>query len=162
MDLAAALRRGVLLDTNILLLLGVGLVRADLVGRFKRTEAYQRRDFIRLHQWIRHANRVVTTPHILAEFSNLFFRGASRGRESPMAALNAIRAMAEIVVVRDEWIASPELLRLGVTDVGIVVVACREQILVMTDDAALFRQLETEQCAVVNINHLRSDEFLRN
>lgn len=162
MDAAAALRRGLLLDTNILLLLGVGLIRAELVDRFKRTASYSRRDYNLVLRYSGRAGRLVTTPHILAEFSNLFFAGISKGSVSPANAIAAIREMTEFVIVKNDWIQSPDLARLGVTDVGIVIAARRERVLVMTDDAALYRRLESEQCAVRNINHLRSHEFLGN
>ena len=63
--------RGVLVDTNLLLLLFVGSYDLERIERFKRTMQFTRDDFARLVALLGVFERRVTTPHILTEVSNL-------------------------------------------------------------------------------------------
>ena len=62
---------GLLIDSNLLLLLFVGLRDRDRIQKFKRTAQFTIRDFERLAAFIRRFKEVVTTPSILTEVSNL-------------------------------------------------------------------------------------------
>jgi GntR family transcriptional regulator / MocR family aminotransferase len=65
------MRRGsLILDTNLLLLLVVGLTDPRYVSAHKRLK-FQRQDFQRLQEWIDAATAVILTPNILTETSNL-------------------------------------------------------------------------------------------
>ena len=63
--------RGLLIDTNILLLFFVGLYDRSWVERFKRTRRYTAQDFDLLMEIVLRFDRIITTPHILSEVSNL-------------------------------------------------------------------------------------------
>lgn len=65
-------RTGVLVDTNLLLLFFVGGYDRSLVERFRRTaDRFVAPDFDTLSALLMSFERIVTTPHILTETSNL-------------------------------------------------------------------------------------------
>jgi len=64
-------RAGVLIDSNLLVLLVVGSVNPNRIGTFKRTRQYSRSDYTALVRVVGHFARVYTLAHIVAEVSNL-------------------------------------------------------------------------------------------
>jgi len=78
---------GVMIYTNVLILYLVGKTNKRLILNFKRTQAYAVEDFELLDRFVSHFNKLITTPHVLTEVSNLAslygkelsaFRGAFR------------------------------------------------------------------------------------
>ncbi len=70
---------GLLIDTNILLLFFVGSFDKLWIERFKGTrDRYSVEDFDLFVRFLKRFDRIVTTPHILSEVSNL-----SRGFVEP-------------------------------------------------------------------------------
>ena len=63
--------RGVLLDSNLLLLLCVGSFRRQEIGRFKRTAQYGACDYDLLVDFLSRFKSVVTTPNVLTEVNGL-------------------------------------------------------------------------------------------
>lgn len=59
------------LDANLLLLLVIGAMDRSAITRFKRTQQFTVEDFDALVDIVSRADRIVTTPHILTEVSNL-------------------------------------------------------------------------------------------
>jgi hypothetical protein len=73
---------GLFLDSNLLLLLLIGAVERGLVIRFKRTRVFLQEDYDLLCDVVAQFTRVVTTPHVLAEVSNLATALEGKYRES--------------------------------------------------------------------------------
>ena len=132
--------RGLLVDTNVLLLYLVGLFDRTFVERFKRTRArgYTADDFAIASNLMRCFRRVVTTPHILAEVSNLSFQ-----MEEPRLigyfriVVRVLRGLHEQSVPKDLILDSPRLgllPKIGFTDLSILEAAKRSKYLVLTDD----------------------------
>ena len=63
--------KGLLIDTNLLLLYFVGAYDPDRIGRFKRTMAFTVDEFLLLATVFQYFNKIITTPNILTEVSNL-------------------------------------------------------------------------------------------
>ena len=63
--------KGVLLDTNILLLYFVGAFNPEEIPRFKRTKMFTVEDHDTLVGILGYFEKIVTTPNILTEVSNL-------------------------------------------------------------------------------------------
>ncbi len=61
----------ILIDTNALVLLIVGLIDNDLIGKHKRTSIYDVEDFYLLIQMIGDLNQLVVLPNIWTEVDNL-------------------------------------------------------------------------------------------
>lgn len=64
-------QKGILIDTNILLLLFVGIVNRERISKFNRTQQFTPEDFDILQEIILYFPKIVTTPNILTEVSNL-------------------------------------------------------------------------------------------
>lgn len=64
-------QKGILIDTNILLLYFVGTVNRERISRFNRTQQFLPEDYELLLQIIAYFQKVVTTPNILTEVNSL-------------------------------------------------------------------------------------------
>src|ERR1044072_1459487 len=62
---------GILVDTNLLVLFLLGTFDKRLVTDFKRTQAYSVEDFELLSKLIQQFDKIIATPSVLAEVSNL-------------------------------------------------------------------------------------------
>lgn len=63
--------KGVLVDTNLLVLYLVGLVNKKRIETFKRTQGFDVEDFERLTNLINYLGpRLVATPHVLSQVSD--------------------------------------------------------------------------------------------
>jgi rRNA-processing protein FCF1 len=145
-------RAGLLIDTNLLLLYLVGVLDRNRITTFKRTSIYTSDDFDMLDAIMGRFQRVITTPHILAEVSNLGGQlGAPLNRKFFDVLAEAITRLNEQYVPSND--AMQGYRRLGVTDAGIIHIA--HTYLVLTDDFPLSNYLESRGIDVINFNHLR-------
>ncbi len=148
--------QGVLIDTNILLLLFVGSFDRDRVPRFKRTKQFTPEDYDLLTRVVEPFKRIVTTPNILSEVNSL------SGQLGEPARTEYFRIFARRIRTLDEhYVASKDVSRieqfpkLGLTDSGMLHLA-GEEYLVLTDDFELEGFLSKAGIHVVNFNHIRS------
>ena len=153
--------RGVLVDTNILLLYFVGKFNRDQVQKFKRTSQYTPEDFDILVWLLSLFKRVVTTPNILTEVSNL------SGQIGDPARTAYFREFAQGIETLEEHFVESKIAsqmdlfpKLGLTDSAIFQCA-RGQFLVLTDDSTLYWVTERSGIDVINFTHLRQAELLR-
>ncbi|MEH2182111.1 hypothetical protein [Nostoc sp.] len=63
-------QKGILIDTNILLLYFVGTVNRERITRFNRTQQFIPEDYDLLLRIISRFRKLITTPNILTEVSN--------------------------------------------------------------------------------------------
>ena len=89
--------KSLIIDTNLLVLLVVGLTRLSLIERHKRTKQYVAADFELLVRCISNSSRIVVTPHTLAETSNLAGNIDGVARREVMSTLARIVQDAEEV-----------------------------------------------------------------
>lgn len=148
-------RIGILVDANLLLLYFVGQLDPDLVSRFKRTQQFSREDFALLTLLLHRFSKIVTTPNILTEVSNLLGQLTGPHRTGLFAAFaHGITLLDEHYVPSTEASAQDGFTRPGLTDAGI----CRlveRRFPVLTDDLALAVRLRSLQVDVVNFNDIR-------
>jgi len=147
--------RGVLVDTNLLLLLFVGAVNRKRIETFKRTAAFTAADYDLLLGLAGHCGRLVTTPHVLAQVSDL---AELQGKERDMLRLlfkTVVEDADECYDSARDVIADPIFLRLGLTDAAIASV-CSRGILVLTADVELHLELQRRGLDAINFNHLRA------
>lgn len=151
--------RGVLLDTNLLLVYLVGMFDPGRLTKFKRTAAFTPEDFYLLAQLLRFLGRIVTTPNILTEVNSF-------SNQLPEALKKAYYAkFARQIVLMDEHYVGSELVsslasfaRLGLTDLGIETLA-RDRYLVLTDDLKLTYHLHALGIGAINFNHVRDPSW---
>lgn len=147
--------RGVVVDTNVLLLLFVGRCDPSLITEFTRTRKFGGDDYKSLCRFLKPFDRIVTTPHILSEVSNL-----SRGFEEPARTQYWESFGSKITSLSEEYVASATAAQmscfrhLGLTDAGIMHLAHGAH-LVLTDDLELSGRLAKAGVDVLNFNHLR-------
>ena len=149
--------KGILVDTNILLLWTVGTANPERIQRFNRTEKFSIDDFQRLQSVLGRFTRRLTTPHILTEVYNFTNQLGSPDRERALAGL----AAATQNLLEERWdlasklTQSPKFKYFGLTDIGIEVAAADQELLVLTDDFKLCSHLWSVGVDVVNFNNLR-------
>jgi len=147
--------RGVLVDTNILLLLFVGSFDRDRIPRFKRTQQFTVADFDRLTHVLSCFARIVTTPNILSEVNSLSGQLGEPDRARYFADFaGRIDLLDERYVPSKSAAAAPEFRRLGLTD-SVILQLGKERLLVLTDDVPLYHYLEKAGVDVINFNHVR-------
>ena len=145
----------VLLDANLLVLLLLGNLHRDWVGRHRRLSRFRPEDLDVLHRVLRPVRRLYTTPSVLAEVSNLAFSREDSRRVEVMRALASLIGVVDEVYARsDELATTGAFHRLGLTDAA-VVEAARLPCVVLTDDFALAGYLQAAGLRVINFNHLR-------
>jgi hypothetical protein len=146
--------KGVLVDTNLLVLFLVGTVSRHRILNFKRTGDFTIEDFdllVRLIDWF---GKLIATPHVLSQVSDLT---DLTGNE-----LTKIRELFKVLVetIEESYDASrllvsdPAFKRLGLTDAAIATVCCRG-VLVLTADAQLHVALQERDIDALNFNHIR-------
>ena len=151
--------RSVLLDTNLLLLLIVGLHDKNSIGKHKRTQAFTIADFDLLIKSISGAQAIWITVHSLAEVSNLLKQTNQNLKNELIKCLVRVTTEFKESYIDKEFIfKSDSFMRLGVTDSGLLIKAKRVDC-VFTTDLDLYLAIKNKGYAVVNFNHLREQNM---
>lgn len=148
--------KGLLIDTNILLLYYVGHVNRERIVRFKRTKQFLPDEYDLLVAFTQAFKKLVTTPNILTEVSNF----VNQLKEPERAQCYALLAKST-EVIQESYLPSLEVVKqgwgfqkYGLTDCGLLTLA-RDKYLVLTDDLKIASYLQSQDVAAVNFNHLR-------
>lgn len=145
----------ILLDTNLLLLKAAGATDIEIVGRHKRLYQFTPDDWSVLDRVTARASMIYTTPHILAEASNLLAQTQNPDRDAVMSRLADEIYMLEEVYEEASLLAKHEIFgKFGMTDAAIASLAKRG-IPVITDDFPIAGWLESRGAVAVNFNNLR-------
>lgn len=143
-----------LIDTNILLLLLVGLCDKTLLGRAKRVQQFGPEDFSILEQFLARFDRLVLSPNILTETDNL----ARQLPESYHADLALILRQLSTAIIDERHVSLeviagiPEFEQVGLTDGSIFLM---QEVVVLSDDFRLVGLLRNRGVEAMNFNHLR-------
>jgi hypothetical protein len=146
--------KGVLVDTNLLVLFLVGTVNRQRILNFKRTGDFTIEDYdvlVRLINWF---GKLIATPHVLSQVSDLTDLSGTE--------LTAVREVFKALVEQIEesydasrlLVGDPAFERFGLTDAAIATV-CSRGILVLTTDARLQLALQERDIDALNFNHIR-------
>ncbi len=147
--------KGLLIDTNLLLLYVVGMYDPDRIQIFKRTMAFTVDEFLLLATIFESFDKVITTPNVLTEVSNLSGQLPKNLHSyfySDFAA--RIPVLAERYTASGTISASAHFNKFGLTDSGIVDTV-KDSYLVLTDDLMLFGYLQNFGIDAINFNHIR-------
>ena len=147
---------GVLVDTNILVLYIVGTLDPDLISKHKRTNKFLPADYRLLDGLLRRFRRIVTTPNVLTEVSNLVDQiGGETGQKLQALLGGFVETLFEEHYVQSiAAVKTEEFRRIGLTDSSILLLA-KEDLLVLTDDIHLYLALVQRGVEALNFNHLR-------
>jgi hypothetical protein len=145
-----------LIDANLLLLDVVGRCDPRLIPKHKRTAAFTIEDFVLLETLLDQFSDIATTPHVLAEVSNL--SGQANGLEVVARLRDALASRVTVLAEADcratVAVTDPHFRRLGLTDAAIMAV-CRGERLLVTADAPLAYTFASRGGDVINFNNLR-------
>jgi hypothetical protein len=148
--------KGLLVDSNLLLVYFVGMYDPDRISRFKRTMAFTGDEFLLLAKFFAVFDKVITTPNVLTEVSNLLGQLPDSLRSSFFADFAKRLALLEEHYSSSAGISTTTHFdRFGLTDSGIAQLV-EGQYLVLTDDLSLFGYLQNRGIDAINFNHIRS------
>jgi hypothetical protein len=145
---------GLLIDSNLLLLLVVGLYDRRRIENFKRTSAYTLGDFQRIGRLQQSFAKLWTTPNILTEVDNL-------GRQLPLnewpGFAHSMRSLClrlfETGVGAEEATGRNTFARLGLADS--VTLSLGGKFLLISDDLPICLEASRLGYDAINFNHLR-------
>ncbi len=148
--------KGLLVDTNLLLLYFVGRYDTDRISSFKRTRSFNEDDFLLLASILGFFDKVVVTPNILTEVNSLSNQLPENIKPTYYAEFaQCIDALEEHYVSSSELARTKHFHRFGLTDAGIVNLV-QGSYLVLTDDLRLASYLQGLGVDVINFNNIRS------
>lgn len=147
-------RKGALFDTNLLVLFLVGAVNRQRIPKFKRTQSFTTEDFDLLTRLIAWFGKLIATPHVLSQASDL-----TDLRDKELA---EVRRKFKLIVDQAEesydesraLVADPIFERLGLADAAIATV-CSRGVLVVTADLDLYTAVQSRGADALNFNHVR-------
>jgi hypothetical protein len=151
-------RKGLLVDSNLLLLYFVGAYDPARISTFKGTysRGFNENDFNLLAKVITQFEKIVTTPNILTEVSNLSNQLRSDEKRSYYGDFaRQTRLLYEHYTASKEISVLRHFADFGLTDSGIIKLA-KGNFLVLTDDFKLAGYLQNEGIDAINFNHVRS------
>lgn len=145
-----------IVDTNLLILYFVGNFKPSFIQKFKRTSKFDIDDFERVQNLIHYAKRVVVTPQILAEISNL-----SKDINEPYYSEYFILLIKELKLFLEKHIGMNKLIthtylsKIGFADMSIYEAAKTHKFNVLTDDFELHSRLLRDGMSSVNLYELK-------
>jgi hypothetical protein len=149
-------RSGVALDTNLLLPLWIGSYQRALLTKFKRTRKYSQ-SYDLLAALIKPVSRLLITPHVVTEVSNLAGQlGEGLCQSFRQQVARIIPQCCEHSVASAKLVSDSLFPRLGLTDVALTELA-GQNVLVLTDDLPLYLELMKQKHPVINFTHVLSD-----
>lgn len=151
--------KGILVDTNLFVLLVVGAVNIRRIQHFKPTQRYTERDYeLLLSEIGRYQNRVYTVAHVMAEVTDLIDLPGSERKRAREVLKEFLGFMTEPAL--HSRVAAEDLNyeRLGLVDAAILTIAREHGCMVLTDDFDLYVTLSRREMPVLNFTHLRARE----
>lgn len=101
----------VIVDTEVLLLLLIGIYDSSIIARCKMTASYTREDHSLLLRILHYFKpQILITPHILAEFSNQSRQGISGDKEAEYLGV----IVEKLKNYQEEYISLTALLKVGI------------------------------------------------
>lgn len=148
--------KSIVLDTNLLILLIVGLASPEYINQHKRTNTYTEDDYSLLLSIVSEFSKIVLLPNTLSETSNLIGQFKSEPARSHIFKTfhTIIFTWGEIYVESRHGAQRVEFARLGLTDSVLLHVISSEHTL-LTDDLDLYREAAKNGYEVINFNHHR-------
>jgi hypothetical protein len=147
------LRKPILLDTNLLVLLTVGQVSENAITTHKRLGAYTKNDYRLLLSYITGAPQIAVTPNVITEASNLLGLADDRMREKSYGVLRTLLAKAiEIYIPSKTAAEQTHYRRLGITDAALLHQSFEDHEL-LTVDVALYEAASRLGRQATNFTH---------
>ncbi len=146
--------KGALVDSNLLVLLLVGLVNKHRIQNFKRTQDFTVEDFDLLVRLIAWFGKLFATPHVMSQASDLADLRGDELRQVRRLFRSIVERMTESYDPSRVLVGDPIFERFGLTDAAIAKV-CTRGILVVTADVELQLEIQRRGADALNFNHAR-------
>jgi len=150
------INRGIVLDTNLLILYIIGRFKKDLIGNFKRVAKYTPEDYDILFKFLAFFKKKITSPHILTEATNLL-EGLNKTMNYQL--FNFLRKLIdeleEFIIDSQIVVKTNCFLKFGLTDAAISIIG-NKKYLILTDDFNLYNFLIRQKVPAINFNHIRT------
>ena len=143
-------QKGILIDTNLVLLYIVGSIDILRIREFSRTAMFTANDFYKVSKFIDYFDLKITTPHVLTEVSNLI----GNRQNLPTLLQTYIEKSKEIFLESSEVSKRNAFFNFGLADTAITETA-KGSYLVLTDDRPLYGFLINSQIDVVSLDLIR-------
>jgi hypothetical protein len=143
------------IDTELLVLLIVGLASRRYISKHKRLKTYTELDFDLLQDVLLKFERIILMPNVLAETSNFLGYIDEPIRSEVFAAFRKfILAEQERYFKSATAVEQNEFLRLGLTDACLLLAAADDHV-ILTADLDLYLAACSKGHKAVNFTHLR-------
>jgi hypothetical protein len=137
----------------------VGLINKRRIREFKRTRDFTVDDFNLLERLVSWFGKLVATPHVLSQVSDLTdLSGKERGEIRRLFKLLVEEQIEESYDPSSLLVCDPVFNEHGLADSAVAKVGSRG-ILVLTADNNLFGELQRRNMDAVNFNHVRPIEW---
>lgn len=151
--LRACTTKGILIDSNLLILLAVGGRDPSYIPSHPKTSSYTKDEYDFLVRLIKLCNqRIFVTPYLLAEVSNHTIDDDRQGNNPYYAiARKIVESAEEAYHHKDNILSLPELRYLGFSDVSILRAVEDIECAVITNDGKLYSKLLEKGCNAVHL-----------
>ena len=159
-------RKGIIIDTNLMLVYIVGMYNPNYVGQFHKTEDYCREDYDYIYSVLSHFSKVIITPHILAELSNLSPKIQDNKQDKKLLEYfnvfkDVLERTSERYIKKDDILNFPLLPKFGITDLAIIEAAKRYNYLVFTNDSSMVGCMRNMDMEVLYLNDIRTALWMK-
>jgi rRNA-processing protein FCF1 len=154
-------QKGLLIDTNILLVLFVGRVNRQRISEFNRTEKYTAKDYDVLVKITKNFAKIVTTPNILTEVNSLINQLKEPERSRCLVLFSDLLSRIDEFYRESQKISEMDkFAKFGLTDCGILDLA-RDRYLVLTDDFKLANYLQSVGIDTINFANIQQMYYFK-
>lgn len=148
--------KGILIDSNLLLLLYIGSISPSLIKKFPRTKMYTLEDYNLIFKIIEKFKTVYTLPNILTEVNNLANKLSGEYKIQFYDKFTGhIKVLNEIYIKSKNLLVNNEIRKFGLTDTAIYY-SLKHKYLLLTDDFPLAEYSRKNNFDVINFNNIRS------
>lgn len=158
-------REGIILDTVVLLLYLVGKYDIQCIKSFEPTHHYEKEDFDLLIKLIKPFKKIIVTPHIIAEVSNISLRHMKNARLQQYLCvlvdqLKDKNITDERHIYFDNWQDKTigRLVAFGFTDMGIYEVSKENNLPIITDDQELYN-FSKSKTPIIKLSVIKYSNF---
>ncbi len=151
------IKKGIIVDSNIMLLFLVGCYDINYINMFKRTMKYTTEEYYFIRDLLTtyyYKDKVYTSPHILTELSNLSKIEGDRRSKYFNIFIKILNNTCEIYIEKNKILEFKELPKFGITDIGIFKIAKEKNLLVLTDDFRLSSYLLDNRINTLNLRNI--------
>ena len=155
--------KGLVIDTELLILLLIGKYDPEYVSTFKITNKFTKKDFNLVNLIVNHFNNIIITPHIIAELSNHSMKiPTGRIKLYFDHFIKILKKFKEVHIEKDLVFKSEYLPLIGITDYGILLSSKENDYLLFTTDRSLTQISRAQGVNVLNFNEIRYYKLFKN